>query len=107
MVQVTGDRGGQGGISRIREILQENKDELGRTYKVKSLGLFGSYVKGEEVDGSDIDILVEFHENPGLLEFIALEYHLSDLTGIKVDLVMKDALKPAIGERILREVVPI
>ncbi len=91
----------------IRDILQQNKEELRRKYKVKSLGVFGSYIRGEQQQSSDIDILVEFYENPGLIDFIALEYHLSELTGIKVDLVMKEALKPRIGERILREVVLI
>jgi len=92
---------------KIRDTLQQNKEELRRKYKVKSLGLFGSYIRGEQQQSSDIDILVEFYENPGLIDFIALEYHLSELTGIKVDLVMKEALKPRIGERILREVVPV
>ena len=52
-------------------------------------------------------MLVEFYETPGLLRFIAMENYLSDLLGVKVDLVMKDALKPAIGKRILAEVVPV
>jgi len=94
-------------LSRIREVLRKNKDELTREYHVKSLGVFGSFSKGEQGDASDIDILVEFSEVPGLISFIALENHLGDLLGTKVDLVMKDALKPAIGERILREVVPV
>lgn len=93
-------------LSRIRDILLQNKDELARTYRVKSLGVFGSFVRGEYRDNSDIDILVEFIENPGLIDFIALENRLGELLGAKVDLVMKDGLKPAIGERILREVMP-
>jgi len=94
-------------LSRIMEILRRNSEDLARGYHVKSLGLFGSYVKGEQEKASDIDILVDFHENPGLFGFIALENCLSDLLGVKVDLVMRDALKPAIGERILKEVVPV
>ena len=81
-------------------------ESLGRSCRVKSLGLTGSYVRNQQGTSSDIDVLVEFHENPGLLDFLALENHLSDLMGVKVDLVMKDALKPSFGERILREVVP-
>lgn len=104
---MTAEHSSNEGLSRIKIILKQNKGDLRRTYRVKSLGLFGSYIKGEERTSSDIDILVEFYEAPGLLDFIALEYHLGDLLGIKVDLVMKDALKPAIGERILREVVPV
>lgn len=94
-------------LSRVRGILLQKKDELARTYRVKSLGVFGSLVRGEHKDTSDIDILVEFVDNPGLIDFIALENHLSELLGAKVDLVMKDSLKPTIGERILREVVAV
>jgi predicted nucleotidyltransferase len=94
-------------LSKIRNILLQEKDELARTYRVRSLGVFGSLVRGEQIDSSDIDILVEFIDNPGLIGFISLENHLSELLGAKVDLVMKDSLKPAIGERILREVVAV
>jgi hypothetical protein len=94
-------------LSRIRNILLQEKDELARTYRVKSIGVFGSLVRGEQIDSSDIDILVEFVDNPGLIGFISLENHLSELLGAKVDLVMKDSLKPTIGERILREVVAV
>ena len=94
-------------LSRVRDILLQNKAELARTYCVKSLGVFGSLVRGEQEDASDIDILVEFVDNPGLIDFIALEYLLSDLLGARVDLVMNDSLKPTIGERILREVVAV
>lgn len=54
---------------------------------------------------SDVDLLVTFEEPPSLMEFITLENELSDTLGITVDLVMADALKPAIGRRILSEVV--
>jgi predicted nucleotidyltransferase len=94
-------------LSRVRDILLQEKAELVRTYRVKSLGVFGSLVRGEQNDASDIDILIEFVDNPGLIDFIALENHLSELLGTKVDLVMKDSLKPTIGERILREVVAV
>jgi hypothetical protein len=69
--------------------------------------LFGSYVRHEESKNSDLDILVTFTKPPSLFKLIRLENHLSDLLGVKVDLVMKDSLKPAIGRNILREVVPV
>ena len=81
--------------------------ELATRFHVHSLGVFGSYVRHEESPESDLDILVSFDEVPGLLTFLALENHLTDLLGVKVDLVMEDALKPHIGERILSEVVPV
>ena len=66
-------------------------------------------MRGEQKKGSDIDILVEFYPDSkmGLITFVELEEHLSDLLGIKVDLVTKSALKPRIGKHILKEVVYI
>lgn len=69
------------------------------------MGIFGSYVRGEQRPDSDLDVLVNYQEVPSLIEFIRLEDYLSQLTGIEVDLVMADGLKPRIGERILQEVV--
>ncbi len=80
---------------------------LTQRYNVKSLGVFGSYIHQQQSEDSDLDILVTFQETPSLLKYIELENYLSDLVGIKVDLVMRDALKPRIGERILSEVVPV
>ncbi len=92
---------------KITNELRKNIPQLKERYNIRSLGLFGSHVRGEQQSGSDVDILVEFEDSPSLLKFIALERHLSDLIGRKVDLVMKSALKPEIGEHILEEVVSI
>ena len=81
--------------------------ELREAYGVRNLGLFGSCVRGEARKSSDIDLLVGFDQTPGLLKFVELEQYLSDLLGVKVDLVMEGALKPRIGERILSEVIPV
>jgi predicted nucleotidyltransferase len=59
--------------SEIKEMLAKNKELLKRKFKVKEIGLFGSYVRNEQKETSDIDILVEFKETPTLLEFIELE----------------------------------
>lgn len=76
-------------------------------YQVKSLGIFGSFVRQEQRADSDLDLLVTFVEPPSLLRFIELENYLSDQLGIQVDLVMQDALKPALGSQILQEAVPV
>lgn len=94
-------------INRCLEILRSHLPYLEKRFRVRSLGVFGSYVRHEERAGSDLDLLVTFTEPPSLLGFMALENHLSDLLGIKVDLVMEEALKPRIGERILSEVVAV
>lgn len=72
-------------------------------YHVHTLEVFGSYVRGEEKADSDLDLLVTYSEVPSLFKFIALENYLSDVLGVKVDLVMKDGLKPALGKYILEE----
>lgn len=88
-------------LEEIRRTLRAHLPELRERYGVKSLGIFGSYVRGEQGPGSDLDILVEFELAPTFFQFIELEDNLSQLLRIKVDLVMKSALKPRIGERIL------
>ena len=92
---------------KIEEILREHKKDLAEKYKVKEIGLFGSYVRGRQGKRSDVDILVEFEEVPDLFKFIELESHLEGILGIKVDLVRKEALRKELKERILGEVVSI
>ena len=96
-------------VDEIKRILKKHESELKEKYGVKEIGVFGSYVRGEQKKGSDIDILVEFYPQAeiDLIKFVELEEYLSDLLEIKVDLIMKSALKPRIGERILKEVVYI
>jgi predicted nucleotidyltransferase len=92
-------------LEEIKRILALNKEEIQKTYGLKQIGIFGSIVRNEQRQSSDIDIMIEPGKPMGLFEFIRLKNYLSDLLGIKVDLVMKRALKPRIGERILKEVV--
>ncbi len=94
-------------ISQLMRKLHQQLPLLAERYHVESLGVFGSYVCHKQRPDSDLDILVTFYETPGLLKFIELENYLTGVLGVKVDLVMKDALKPRIGKRILSEVVPV
>ena len=91
----------------IKTKLAAFKPVLVKRYGIKEIGIFGSYVRGAQKQGSDVDILVDFTGTISLLDFIHLENELSDLLGVKVDLVMKTALKPRIGRQILQEVVPV
>jgi hypothetical protein len=90
-------------FDEIKAILEENKDTIRDKFKVDEIGIFGSYVKGEQTDESDVDILVTFREPIDFFIFLHLEEYLTALIGIKVDLVTKKALKPYIGKEILRE----
>ena len=94
-------------IFYYKDLLAEHRLELQNHYNVNSMGLFGSRLRGEERTDSDLDILVTFSKTPGLLQFVALQEHLSDMLGVKVDLVMRDSLKPHIGREILKEVVSV
>jgi predicted nucleotidyltransferase len=94
-------------LKKILEILHEQIPLLAERYSVEKLEVFGSYVRDEQNKDSDLDILVTFKEDPSLLTYIAIENYLSDLLDVKVDLVMKDSLKPRIGEHILREAIPV
>lgn len=94
-------------IEELILILRKHKKELENEYGVKSIGIFGSFIKKQEKNKSDLDILIEFQNAIDLLSFVHLKNYLSDLLNINVDLVMKKALKPRIGERILKEVVYI
>ena len=92
-------------VVEIKKLLESQRDDLRAKYGVREIGIFGSYVREEHKDTSDVDILVDFERPVGLLLFTGLKNHLSDVLGAEVDLVMKKALKPRIGKRILEEVV--
>ena len=92
---------------KIENLLRKHKEELKKRFKLKEIGIFGSFVRDEQKKRSDIDILVEFEEPIGLFEFMDLEEYLMKILGAKVDLVSKKALKPRIGKHILQEVIYI
>ncbi len=94
-------------LAHFKSVLREQMPLLRERFAVESLGLFGSYVRGEADSESDLDVLVRFEKVPGLLCLLGLGNYLSDLLGLRVDLVLADSLKPRIGSKILSEVVPL
>jgi hypothetical protein len=93
---------------RIKEKLKKLKKinkNIQKNYFVGQIGVFGSYIRGEEGSDSDLDILVEFSKPIDIFKFMELERLLSQELNVKVDLVSKKALKPFIGREILKEVV--
>ncbi len=92
-------------LQEIKDTLSEYMPKLIQEDKLKEIGVFGSYVKNRQTEESDVDILVDFEEVPSLFELVGLKIELSDLLNMDVDVVMKSALKPHIGKRILQEVV--
>ncbi|MGA3061392.1 MAG: nucleotidyltransferase family protein [Candidatus Bathyarchaeia archaeon] len=95
------------GIRQIKKRLEELKPVLEKEFQVETIGVFGSYCRGEQTKKSDIDILVEFAQEAhiGLFKYVDLELFLSEQLGGKVDLVIKSGLKPSLKDQILNEVV--
>jgi hypothetical protein len=91
-------------VDQYKRILQEEMPYLRDRYHVAELGVFGSFVRGENEENSDLDILVKFNEYPSAFEYIDLEDYLSKRLGVQVDLANKETLKKYIGKRILAEV---
>jgi len=94
-------------LNEIKAKLSAHKNELSQKYKVKEIGIFGSYLRQAQREDSDIDIVVAFEKTPGLLKFIELENHLSDLLGVEVDLVRKEAIRAELKESILRDTLTV
>ncbi len=94
-------------LAAYQDRLRRALPALAEEYGVRSLAIFGSYARATPRPDSDLDVLVTFSDTPSLLTFSALEQHLSDLLGLDVDLVMRDALKPHLAPRLLEDVVPV
>jgi len=95
-------------VRNKEEILKKLKkvtDVIKIHYKVKNIGLFGSYVNNKQKDASDIDFLVEFEDDADLFHFVGLSRYLEELFRTKVDVVSKSSLKEELKHQILQEVV--
>jgi len=92
--------------TRVEEIRQKILPILEK-YNIKRAGLFGSYVRGDMREDSDIDILVEIEENISLLDFAGIKLEIEEILGKKVDLVEYNTIKPLIKEKIIKEQVGI
>jgi len=77
--------------------------EILKKHGVKSVKIFGSYVRGEAKPDSDLDVIVEFSERKSLLEIVGIEQELEDILGIKVDLLTEAAISPYLREKIEKE----
>ena len=86
----------------IKRVLFANIENL-KKYKVKSIALFGSYVRNEQKEDSDIDFLVEFSEGVTLFDIVELEENLSEILRKKVNIVSRRGLSKYIGPYILKE----
>ena len=92
-------------IEEIKTILANCKEELKRRYGVIEIGIFGSYVRGEQREDSDLDVLVDFDRQLSLLDLASLKNFLTDLLGIEVDIVPKKNIYKPLQENIMKEVI--
>ena len=90
----------------VLQILKEHEILIKEKFGVKRIGIFGSFVRGEEKAGSDIDVLVEFDETKTTFDnYMDLKFYLEDLFIREVDLVIESSIKPRLKDNIMREVV--
>jgi uncharacterized protein len=94
-------------LDEIRETIKSHQNVLAGKYGVEAVGVFGSYVRGEEKAGSDLDLLVEMLRPVDLLDLVGAEIYLTEALGVKVDLVPKRSLRVELRETILKEAVSL
>jgi predicted nucleotidyltransferase len=94
-------------VDAFREVLRGELPLLKERWGVQSLELFGSRVRGDARPDSDLDVLASFWRPPSLLQLVELEQYLGNLMSVKVDVVLRNSLKPRIGKRILAEAVAV
>ena len=92
-------------LSEIKRILISHRRKIEQKYGVKEIGIFGSYARGDTTETSDVDILVEFRKPVGLLKIMNLQNYLSDILGIKVDIVVKESIREELKDNILKEAI--
>jgi len=92
-------------IEEIKKILKENKETIAKEFKAEVVGIFGSYVRGEQKQGSDVDLLVRFMEGATLFDLIELSEFLEHKLGVKVDIVSERAVRPELKDVIFKEVM--
>ena len=94
-------------LKQIQSILASSKAELRKRYKVRELGIFGSYSRGEQKKTSDVDILVRFNPDATLFDFVGLGNYLEEKLKIKVDVVSERGIRPELRSNIVKGVLKV
>ena len=94
-------------IEEIKSILTELKPELQKRYGITDIGIFGSYIRGEQRPDSDLDVYVDYVEIPSLLDIVDLELFLSEKLQVKADVVPRGCIRPELKKYILPEIVRV
>jgi len=94
-------------VKNILAKLRALKPIIMERYKVKEIELFGSYIRDEQHEKSDIDILVDFEDNADLFDLVGLAQFLEEKLAKKVDVIPKHALRPEIKKTVIKETMPV
>ncbi len=94
-------------FEEIKSQIEPLKGDLHRIYGVSRIEIFGSYARGEQLEESDLDVLVDFDRPVSLLDVAGLEIFLSEQLHTKVDVVLRRSVRPELREIIFNEAVPI
>ncbi len=105
--RVTTNMKKQTSLQEIIDSINSLRDVIKTQYKAEVVGIFGSFVRGEEKEKSDIDVLADFDEEADLFNFVGLSIFLEEKLGRQIDVVPRDTVRPELKEIILREVVPL
>jgi len=89
----------------ILKILEGARKGARQKYKAEIKGIFGSYARGEESAGSDLDVLVEFLEGADLFDFVGVGIFLEEMLGLSVDIVPLRSIREEIKPYISKEAV--
>lgn len=91
----------------ILAVIRSLSESIRKDYHAEVVGIFGSFARGEEKESSDIDVLVDFHDEADIFDFVGLSFFLEEKLGRKVDVVPRDTVRPELKEIILKETVLI
>jgi hypothetical protein len=92
-------------LRQVESILSANREELAKLYKVKEMGIFSSYARGDQKKGSDVDILVKFFHGASLFDMVGAGDFLEKKLRMKVDIVSEGGLRKELRKGIIRELV--
>lgn len=94
-------------LKDVKVIINRHRGELRHDYGIKSISVFGSYARGEQKRGSDLDLLAEFDGPVSLLDLIGAEQYLSSILKVKVDLIPKEDVRRELKPGIMKEAVTV
>lgn len=94
-------------VEELRTTIRRHQEFLAERYGVRVTGIFGSYVRGEQRERSDVDLLADITRPISLFELVGAEIYLSETLGVKVDLVPARNVREELRESIFAEAVAI